>query len=75
MVSINEISFDEARLRAQNAVDGLAEREQLGELGQPIPPVTDASYYFPVGFDSRYLRLDDRPTPPFTAIEKFFEQP
>jgi hypothetical protein len=43
--------------------------------GQPIPPVTDASYYFNLGRTTGYIRLDDLPIPPFTAIEKFFDQP
>jgi hypothetical protein len=41
--------------------------------GQPTPPVPDASHYFSRGRNTKYLRLDDLPTPPDNAIKKFLE--
>jgi hypothetical protein len=41
--------------------------------GQPTPPVSDASHYFNVGHDTRYVRLDDRATPPESATKPYLE--
>lgn len=41
--------------------------------GQPTPPVTDASHYFDVGHNTRYVRLDNRPTPPEAATRPYLE--
>lgn len=41
--------------------------------GQTIPPRTDASSYFDLGDQTRYLRLDDLPTPPSSATAKYVE--
>jgi hypothetical protein len=41
--------------------------------GQTIPPVTDASGYFDRGGQTRYLRLDDLPTPPSSATAKYVQ--
>ncbi|MEC3952997.1 toxin glutamine deamidase domain-containing protein [Nocardia sp. CDC153] len=41
--------------------------------GQPIPPVVDAAHYFDHGTNTQYIRLDDKPTPPFAAVEEYVE--
>lgn len=41
--------------------------------GQPTPPVTDASYYFNMGHNTAYIRLDGRPTPPEDATKPYLE--
>jgi hypothetical protein len=41
--------------------------------GQTIPPRTDASGYFDRGGQTKYLRLDDLPTPPSSATAKYVQ--
>jgi hypothetical protein len=41
--------------------------------GQTIPPRTDASGYFDHGGQTKYLRLDDLPTPPSSATAKYVQ--
>jgi hypothetical protein len=57
---MNEISFDEARLRAQNAINGLAEAGQLGELTIVDDAIveTESAWYFPYDSVAFILRRD-----------------
>ncbi|WP_196054792.1 WXG100-like domain-containing protein [Nocardia aurantiaca] len=41
--------------------------------GQPTPAVLDAAPYFDRGGNTQYIRLDDKPIPTFSAVEKFVE--
>jgi hypothetical protein len=41
--------------------------------GQPTPPTRDASHYFALGRATKYLRVDDRPTPSSSAIDPYLE--
>ncbi|MFB9838785.1 toxin glutamine deamidase domain-containing protein [Actinoallomurus acaciae] len=41
--------------------------------GQPTPAVTDASHYFNMGRNTKYLRLDDLPTPRPRAVRPYLE--
>ncbi|MEU5992949.1 toxin glutamine deamidase domain-containing protein [Spirillospora sp. NPDC047418] len=41
--------------------------------GQPTPPIRDASRYFTLGRATKYLRVDDRPTPPSGVIGPYLE--
>jgi Papain fold toxin 1, glutamine deamidase len=41
--------------------------------GQPTPAVTDASQYFNFGRNTKYLRLDDLPTPDPRAVRPYLE--
>ncbi|MEV3925150.1 toxin glutamine deamidase domain-containing protein [Actinomadura coerulea] len=40
---------------------------------QPKPPVRDAAHYFTVGHSTKYLRVDDLPTPPSNKTDPFLE--
>lgn len=39
--------------------------------GQPTPPLTDASNYFSRGYDTQFMRLDDKPTPPDATMQPY----
>ena len=41
--------------------------------GQPTPSVSDASHYFALGHDTRYVRFDDVSTPPESATQPYLE--
>ncbi|WP_141576258.1 toxin glutamine deamidase domain-containing protein [Actinomadura sp. WMMA1423] len=41
--------------------------------GQPKPPIRDAAHYFTVGHSTKYLRVDDLPTPSSNRIDPFLE--
>ncbi|WP_338743021.1 toxin glutamine deamidase domain-containing protein [Actinomadura luteofluorescens] len=40
---------------------------------QPKPPVRDAAYYFTIGHSTKYLRVDDLPTPAGNKTDPFLE--
>jgi hypothetical protein len=41
--------------------------------GQATPGVDDASYYFGMGMETKYLRLDDLPAPQSQATKPYLE--
>ena len=41
--------------------------------GQPTPVVTEASHYFNLGGHTKYLRLDDLPTPDPRSTKPYLE--
>jgi hypothetical protein len=57
---MNEITFNEAQLRAQNAIYELAERNQLGELMIIDSAIveTESAWYFPYDSSAFVLRGD-----------------
>lgn len=42
--------------------------------GQPTPSRPDASHYFGLGGNTKYLRTDDLPTPPSEATDSYLER-
>jgi hypothetical protein len=57
---MNEITFNEAKLLAQNAINELAERNQLGELTIIDSAVveTESAWYFPYDSSAFILHGD-----------------